>query len=90
MSDDWNFELPEGWTSEWRGDDRWALYAIALPGELGYVTVDFTNRRFAAGIRGPITPSSQSLTQRKYSHRGWHQKLVNDAVAWARKELGAP
>lgn len=87
-NEEWHFTLPDGWSSERMYDKRWALYLIRTPrGEM--LTVDFTNRRFAAGCRGPITPASESLTKRTFSHRGWHQKLVNEAVEWARRELGA-
>lgn len=84
------FVLPEGWTSEReRSFERTVLYTVRMPNRLGYLTLDFTNRRFAPGVGGPVS-SSRSKSTRVYSHRGWCQQLADDAIAWARRELGAP
>ncbi len=86
---EWQFTLPDGWMSERQPFERAALYTIVLPDRLGFLTVDFTTRRFTPGLTGPVSLAC-SKTKHKPSHRGWHQKLVNEAVAWARRELGAP
>lgn len=82
----WLFTLPDGWTSE--RQPRSERYTLKMPGDLGFITVDFASRRHAPGIRGVIM-RHECKASTYFQRRGWHQKLVNDAVAWARKELGA-
>lgn len=84
---EWYFDLPAGWSSE--RQPRSERYTLTMPDRLGSITVDFLQRRFAPGIRGRIA-LHESKASATFQRRGWHQKLVNDAVNWARKELGAP
>lgn len=88
------FVVPNGYTSELRMVEPFKrkpieCWIITTPGRF-FLTVDFTNRRFCAGIRAPINLPGLSLGKRPYSGYGWQQALVDDAIAWARKNLNEP
>ncbi len=65
--------LPEGWTSEVRGD----RIIIERP-SIAFVTVDIERRGFAGGIRH----RAPSLATTEYTGRGWRDRLIADAVKW--------
>lgn len=76
-----NPTLPEGWTSEDRGDE---LIIDAADGR-GSVTIRWDLRSFCLGVgfAGPATTA-------KYTGRGWKERLLADAVAKLQSIWGKP
>jgi hypothetical protein len=83
----WHFDLPDGWTAEDRTDFTDLCTVRTAHGE--YMTLDFSHRTFGTGMTGPVQ-KFRSLTKKTYKYAGWHQRLVNDAVDYAKREWGTP
>lgn len=67
-------------------DCEWVDYGDRSSGihvkGLGYVTIDWKLRVFRAGLTWQGKPCCKS-----HAGRGWQQRLVDDAVDYARKEF---
>ncbi len=71
-------KLPDGVTLE---VDGYGIGFDLVKSRLGYVTIDWRERCFRAGI----SSIGQRINPREYRGAGWRQMLVDDAVSWLGK-----
>lgn len=73
-----NFTLPDGWTSEWYSQPNDQV-VLTRPGPHGgMVTIDFKRRIFATGMGCPRFCAIEGAV---YRGREWRTRLIADAVA---------
>jgi len=80
--------VPAGWEIELRVHGNHEAILMTPPPSY-FVTIDFVNRGFRAGINstGPFMTSSDGKRGTPPSGRGWRQALVDHAVAYMKRTL---